>query len=192
MQLIHQAKEFKMPNRKANYMIILGCLVILFIFSACAPQSSSTSYAEELRMGLLYREQNRLLVPNEADYYYPFNEKQQNSVYEYLFYYEWKTGKVLTLDDVKEYLSSEFEEDGSVRIYNNGNWPEIEEYVNWCLEHKEDIEAFDRAVIKKMVQWGTVYPELAPYEFYELSLHNLNEIMLTIKDESYEPNFIFE
>jgi len=51
--------------------------------------------------------------------------------YTALVLYRSQTGSILTFEQVMEYLSEEFEEDGSIRIYTNGLHPEIAEFVNW-------------------------------------------------------------
>jgi hypothetical protein len=48
-----------------------------------------------------------------------------------LKYYEKMTGNTLEYEMVIEYLSVEYEPDGSLRLYNNGLHPEIEAYVDW-------------------------------------------------------------
>lgn len=166
------------------------CLLALAVLTSCISNTSSSSQ-EEIDLEQLYVEQNEFLTATGWDCYISLREDRQNQVYERLFYYCWKTEAVLTLEDIKEYLSSEFEEDGSVRTYNNGNWPEIEAYVNWGWEHEEEMEEFHMEVLHKQSYWAATYPVLwMAYEKY--SLHNLNEVMLTIKDENYQPNFIFE
>jgi hypothetical protein len=51
-----------------------------------------------------------------------------------LLMYELKTGNSLTYEMVVEYFGQEFEPDGSVRLHNNGNHPEINAFVEWMLE----------------------------------------------------------
>ena len=55
-------------------------------------------------------------------------------VYLLLLMYEIETGNILEYDTVIEYFSQEFEPDGSLRLYNNGNHPEIQAYVEWMWE----------------------------------------------------------
>ena len=63
-------------------------------------------------------------------------------LYLYLRIYEHKTGMVLAYETVVDYFSEEFEPDGSLRLYNNGNHPEIQAYVEWMWEEwrRPDIE----------------------------------------------------
>ena len=48
--------------------------------------------------------------------------------------YELETGNVLSWETVMDYLAEEFEPDGSRRLYNNGNHPELQAYVEWFIE----------------------------------------------------------
>ena len=52
-----------------------------------------------------------------------------------MYYIE--TGVILEYDAVVDYLSREFEEDGSRRLYNSGRHPEIEAFVNWANEDED-------------------------------------------------------
>jgi len=44
------------------------------------------------------------------------------------------TGNYLSYGLVEDYFSTKFEPDGSLRLYNNGNHPEIEGFVTWMWE----------------------------------------------------------
>ena len=46
--------------------------------------------------------------------------------------YRIRTGNNITYEQVIDYLSQEFEDDGSVRIFTNGRHPEIAAYVIWA------------------------------------------------------------
>jgi len=59
-----------------------------------------------------------------------------------LMYYH-RTGIYLSYDVVLDYLSEEFEPDGMLRLYNNGNHPEIEAFVTWMVEGERRDELGD-------------------------------------------------
>jgi len=54
-------------------------------------------------------------------------------MYQTLLMYYHRTGFDLAYETVIDYFSQEFESDGSLRLYNNGNHPEIEAFVAWFL-----------------------------------------------------------
>jgi hypothetical protein len=56
------------------------------------------------------------------------------NIYMMLLMYELKTENILTYETVVEYFSREFELDGSLRLHNNGNHPEINAFVVWMLD----------------------------------------------------------
>jgi len=53
-------------------------------------------------------------------------------MYMYLVLYERKTGNILTYEQILDYLSQEFEDDGEIRIYTNGRHPEIADFIRWA------------------------------------------------------------
>jgi len=48
--------------------------------------------------------------------------------------YYHRTGFYLSWEMLVDYLSEEFEEDGTRRLYNNGNHPEVDGFVTWMWE----------------------------------------------------------
>ena len=59
-----------------------------------------------------------------------------------LRFYENRTGVYLSYEKAMDYFSQEFEPDGSLRLYNNGNHPEIEAFVDWFWENKAEFDEF--------------------------------------------------
>ena len=68
------------------------------------------------------------------------------NIYIPLRFYESRTGIYLSYKKVMDYFSEEFEPDGSLRLYNNGNHPEIEAFVNWFWNNLADFFEFDRRI----------------------------------------------
>ena len=58
-----------------------------------------------------------------------------------------ETGSTLTYEQVIDYLSQEFEDDGEVRIYNNGRHPEIHEFVARQGGLFNLVDAFSRELV---------------------------------------------
>jgi len=52
--------------------------------------------------------------------------------------YKSETGRTIAYRTAADYLSEEFEPDGTRRLYNNGLHPEIEEYVEWAWAMRVD------------------------------------------------------
>ena len=62
-------------------------------------------------------------------------------IYQLLLFYRSHTGNVVPYELVVDYFSEEFEPDGSLRFYNNGNHPEIEGFVTWMWEGRRRYES---------------------------------------------------
>ena len=62
------------------------------------------------------------------------------NIYLRLLMYENRTGNTLSYETVVEFFSQEFEPDGSLRLYNNRNHPEIQQFVDWFLEESRRSE----------------------------------------------------
>jgi len=82
--------------------------------------------------------------------YQPFNFGYSNNrfgirvgTYLNLKLYENGTGNTLSWETLMDYFSEEFEPDGSLRLYNNGNHPEIQAFVEWMWEHGRRRERTD-------------------------------------------------
>ena len=63
-----------------------------------------------------------------------------------LRFYENRTGIYLPYEIVVDYFSQEFEPDGSLRLYNNGNHHEIEAFVGWFWNNLAEFDEFERKV----------------------------------------------
>ena len=64
--------------------------------------------------------------------YFPYEDvRSRVDLYVGLLIYERETGNVLTLEEVEEYLSQEFEEDGTRRLYINYEEADIQGYVEF-------------------------------------------------------------
>ena len=125
--------------------MILGTIAIINFQQARKQERQREMEAEELRAAFVI--QNRafwnLLYTDETNnrgqrgrYIPAISSFHHISEIEYITYtalvlYRSQTGSILTFEQVMEYLSEEFEEDGSIRIYTNGLHPEIAEFVNW-------------------------------------------------------------
>lgn len=149
----------------------------------------------QAEINMVYKNQNTYLhIRRDRTEYLPYDDYHINELLADLLCYEFETGTVLTYEDIIEYMDSEYEPDGSLRLYNNGNWPEIEAYMDWrTLPEKEDsCKSVMVSLLLFRHDWFEEYPLLEEQEYYDISLHNMLEIIAAYKDDSYEPNFIFD
>jgi len=76
-------------------------------------------------------------------------------VYLLTIFYRNETGIYLSYELIIDYFSEEFEPDGSLRLYNNGNHPEIEAFVTWKWENRKRDEF--REYLRRIERIQTTY-----------------------------------
>ena len=95
-----------------------------------------------------YRSVNIIFIGTDDGYYLPFQPDSRtpdgifSRMYLRMAYYRQQTGAEFYYEDVLEYLSQEYEEDGSLRLYNNGFHPEMELYIEWVNNYFEEGNAY--------------------------------------------------
>ncbi len=94
----------------------------------------------------------------------------------------------LTLADVEEYLSSEYNEDGGLRIYEG--YENIRRYVDWYYEEEgdEDIAEYWNALTDLIIEYKGQNPELVLCDPEEMNLAQLQELINKKNDATYEIN----
>lgn len=131
-------------------------------------------------------------LPNDTGYN-SFDECRTEFLYIDLAYYTKETGEVLTLAEVEEYLSVEYEDDGTLRMYNNGKHPKIQAYVEWRTEGRRDDEVkkyrealnsiYSAYTKETYIDKGLSAPNIS---LYDLSFQQLDELIKKEADPSYE------
>ena len=113
-------------------------------------------------------------------------------IYVSIKYYERETGGILDYDHALDYFQQEYEDDGELRLYNNGRHPEIEAYVEWMQDHRPAAEEL-------ITRLDRIYREYARNNkdsgfekimFYELPRQMLDELMKKEADPDYELDLI--
>jgi len=114
----------------------------------------------------------------------------QYTTYAALALFRRLTGSSLTFEQAMEYLSEEFEEDGTIRIYTNGLHPEIAEFVKW-IDTTENWTTGD-LVIQHLSIFDSIYfhyvRENEPFPRGDLSLlpvEMVDELLRRAEDEDY-------
>ena len=113
-------------------------------------------------------------------------------IYVLLWLYEKETGISLSWELVIDYFSEEFEPDGSLRLYNNGNHPEIQAYVekmNELLSQVRITHYFDMLNFLYMSYVRTN----AENGFIEQDLFALSPQMLDALIQAYlDPDYVLD
>ena len=104
--------------------------------------------------------------------------------------YYHRAGVYLPYEKLMDYFSEEFESDGELRLYNNGNHPEIEAYVTWMWEgrrredfeeYRENLSALQRAYFFEHRDEG-----FQNQAFYRLSPQMFDALARAEADPDYE------
>ncbi len=96
--------------------------------------------------------------------------------------------KELTLVDVEEYLSNEYNEDGSLRIYKG--YEKIRRYMDWYFEEEGDLDiaAYWRKLEDIVLEYQRQNSNIIFENSKEMDLAQLQELINKKNDPTYEIN----
>ena len=97
-----------------------------------------------------------------------------------------KNSEDLEVEDVKEYLSQEYNEDGTPRVLEG--WPEIRAYENWYFRGmgSEEIEEYWGNLQELLIEHYVAYPNFTQGVVKDLSLNQIKELIKKEADPTYE------
>ena len=115
-----------------------------------------------------------------------------NYVYLDIAYYRQQTGAEFYYEDVIEYFSQEYEDDGSLRLYNNGLHPEMHTYLDWIHENELAADTYHE-IVSEIHE--TYYQEYLNNGFessalYTWSRATLDELIKKEADPTYEMDLL--
>lgn len=129
-------------NKRRGLVLLLTLIsILLFVFIQNLKQENlrksykRQNYAFNILgdFSLVIEDDNSALDP---DQYYGFNEvRSENKLYAWLAFYNHETNSDLQVQDIEQYLSTEYEENGEVR--KSENYPEIQAYIDFIWERAE-------------------------------------------------------
>jgi hypothetical protein len=128
--IVHRNNEQQRAAEQARLQqeaIMDSYVKVNFAFHITFTSPYTTGYRE--RLGV-YRPLEISEDQNRFGVYY--------DLYLTLKYYEKMTGVTISYQAAVDYLSEEYEPDGSLRLYNNGLHPEVEVFVDWMWQQRED------------------------------------------------------
>ncbi|MCL2146799.1 MAG: hypothetical protein FWH52_03230 [Synergistaceae bacterium] len=133
-------KQFK----KVFFIIILPIFIVSSVVGTLTIiQNIEEQKREKMRedfeiqnfiFGLIVEQTEKNQDYNPVNIREPTIDGVSNGIYIALVLYTKETGNILAFDQVLDYLSQEFEDDGEIRIYTNGRHPEIAAYVEWAYQ----------------------------------------------------------
>jgi len=139
----------KFSNKRKNLIVLLAVVLVGAILGAICihkyferkieMEQERTKNAYELANWIFWYAEGGA---GPITSYRPFREIfPEENIFEicrltYLFlkFYERETGNMLSYETVMDYFSQEFEQDGSLRLINNGKHPEMLAFAEWAFD----------------------------------------------------------
>ena len=187
-----------MKKKKVITVIIL-ILVLSCIAVGVFACTERRKMQEKILIAIEYRRQNGTFPrtsehPIEEAFYVGYDAIEENKMYVSLAAYnEWnrehgKEVEELTLADIEEYLSSEYNEDGSLRIQSG--YENIRAYVEWYYDGGgKVIKEYWGELINIVIRWyAQQNPDMDIHSAESMTIRQLQELIKKKEDPSYEIN----
>ena len=186
---------------------VITCIVLVLMLTciagtawACTERRKKQEEAlEKVLITIEYQRQNGTFPRTsehhiEEAFYVGYDAIEENEMYVSLAAYnEWnrehgKEVEELTLADIEEYLSSEYNEDGSLRIQSG--YENIRAYVEWYYEIGGDevIKEYWKKLDYIAIEYRGIYQEIIHTSVRDMSIEQLQELIKKKEDSSYEIN----
>ena len=191
-----------MKKKKVITYIVLVLMLTCIAGTAWAYTERRKKQEEALEKVLItieYQRQNGTFPRTsehhiEEEFYVGYDAIEENEMYVSLAAYnEWnrehgKEVEELTLADIEEYLSSEYNEDGSLRIQSG--YENIRAYVEWYYEIGGDevIKEYWKKLDYIAIEYRGLYQEIIHTSVRDMSIEQLQELIKKKEDPSYEIN----
>ena len=178
-----------MKKNKALIIIISAFLLITLLLVG----KTILNKKQTEGIAVAYTKVNDVISVN-ANYYIPFvsnpeeNGGIDNGLYLSTNLYRQQTGIEFYYEDIVEYFLQEYEEDGSLRLYNNGLHPEMEAYVEWHHTSFEERRNYRASISDIYYEYFREHRD-AGFEsvtIYALSTEMLDELIKKEADPTYE------
>lgn len=171
-------------NKK--YMIITGILcvaVLLSVYGVCKVKKDKQINMYRCQSIIFPRTNDALYM----DQYFDYSVIDENELYIAISAYNWYEDEDLTLESIKDYLSEEYNEDGTLRVETG--WKEIYEFQEWVQDYgkRRGIGEYRSQLAIASKEYGE--KKNRPYQWvYELSLGQLKELAKKVENRDYEIN----
>ena len=185
-------------KKKKIITVIILILVLSCIAVGVFACTERRKMQEKILIAIEYRRQNGTFPrtsehPIEEAFYVGYDAIEENKMYVNLAAYnEWNRehGEVveeLTLTDIEEYLSSEYNEDGSLRIQSG--YENIRAYVEWYYDGGgKVIKEYWSELERILIIFGRENPEITDNDAKSMTIEQLQELIKKKEDPSYEIN----
>ena len=185
-------------KKKKIITVIILILVLSCIAVGVFTCTERRKMQEKILIAIEYRRQNGTFSrtserPIEEAFYVGYDAIEENKMYVNLAAYnEWnrehgEEAEELTLADIEEYLSSEYNEDGSLRIQSG--YENIRAYVEWYYDGGgKVIKEYWSELERILIIFGRENPEITDNDAKSMTIEQLQELIKKKEDPSYEIN----
>ncbi|MBD5512631.1 MAG: hypothetical protein HDR08_15505 [Lachnospiraceae bacterium] len=185
-------------KKKKIITVIILILVLSCIAVGVFACTERRKMREKILIAIEYRRQNGTFSrtsehPIEEAFYVGYDAIEKSEMYVSLVAYnEWnrehgKEVEELTLADIEEYLSSEYNEDGSLRIQSG--YENIRAYVEWYYDGGgKVIQEYWSELERLLIIFGKENPQITDNDAQSMTIEQLQELIKKKEDPSYEIN----
>ncbi|MBQ6996524.1 MAG: hypothetical protein IJN64_18880 [Lachnospiraceae bacterium] len=190
-------------NKKSIWRSIFVLICVLIIVGGVIhyqkQQRMQQELAQQILLGQEYKRQNSAFslvrgYSNMKEQYVGYEGIDQEELFVRLTVYnEWINSsdsqyKEVTMEDVKEYLSNQYNEDGSLRIY--AGYDNIRDYMEWYYKNEgdEDIQEYWADLQELLIEFATQNPNIDINDVGSMSIAQWQELIKKKNDSSYEIN----
>ena len=178
-------------KKRISIIIAVITAILIIIIAGVKYSEQKQTEKEQIELAYAYKHQNRAFPRDEGEIneygyigYEAINEKELYVALE--VYNKENEGEDLEVEGVKEYLSQEYNEDGTPRVLEG--WPEIRAYENWYFRGmgSEEIEEYWKTLQKIATEYGRIYPNFTSDAVQDLTLNQIEELIKKEADPTYE------
>ena len=168
-------------------LIVISSAIIGGVLYNNYKQTEREEYVKKLyrAQGYVYPRTNGVYYQEE---YFDYSIIDEEKLYIKLMAYNTDKNKELTLNDVKEYLSNQYNEDGTLRA--EIGWDEMYAFEEWHWYggEKECIPGYEDAIWDAIDDFRSQNDIDEFIKLSELSIEQLEELVKKVADPTYEIN----
>ena len=178
-------------KKRISIIIAAITITLIIIIAGVKYSEQKQTEKEQIELAYAYKHQNRAFPRDEGEIneygyigYEAINEKELYVALE--VYNKENEGEDLEVEGVKEYLSQEYNEDGTPRVLEG--WPEKRAYENWYFKGmgSEKIEEYWGKLEITKDEYQRLTPAFPNCTVKELSINQIEELIKKEADPTYE------
>ncbi len=132
-----------------------------------------------------YQMQNDAFFGLGQGEYMPYDSIHNTELQIHINVYTRKTGKTVTIDDVKTFLKDQENTDGSPRTWEDDTGI-IFDFVYWCADNAMAINDYKGNLQDELTKYNEQYPDCLYDKLSDLNVEQINELDKKLDDPNYE------